>query len=103
MTDRKRQIDSLFDGGKALQSGEIAKVLGVTRQTAHRHLRQLVAEGRLIAEGAGRGSRYRRSSAVDQRKYSTAGLEEDLVGSEMSDPVAFMVERALRGGSTFGS
>jgi anti-sigma regulatory factor (Ser/Thr protein kinase) len=84
MTERKRQIDSLFDGNKALQSGEIARVLGVTRQTAHRHLRQLVAEGRLIAEGAGRGSRYRRYSAVDQRRYPTAGLEEDLVWSEMS-------------------
>ncbi len=84
MTERKRQIDSLFDGNKALQSGEIARVLGVTRQTAHRHLRQLVAEGRLIVEGAGRGSRYRRYSAVDQRRYPTAGLEEDLVWSEMS-------------------
>ena len=84
MTDRKRQIQSLFDGGRALQSGEIARVLGVTRQTAHRHLRQLVAEGRLIAEGAGRSSRYRRSSAVDQRRYPTAGLEEDLVWTEMS-------------------
>jgi len=84
VVDRKRQIESLFDGGRALQSGEIARVLGVTRQTAHRHLRQLVAEGRLIAEGAGRGSRYRRSSAVDQRIYPTAGLEEDLVWSETS-------------------
>jgi len=84
MTERKRQIDSLFDGGKTLQSGEIAKVLGVTRQTAHRHLRQLVAEGRLIAEGAGRGSRYRRSSTVDHSRYPPAGLEEDLVWSEMS-------------------
>jgi len=84
VTDRKRQIDSLFDGNEALQSGEIARVLGVTRQTVHRHLRQLVAEGRLIAEGAGRGSRYRRYSVVDQRRYPTALLEEDLVWTEMS-------------------
>jgi len=83
--DRKRQIDVLFDGGETLQSGQIARALGVTRQTAHRHLRQLVAEGRLVAEGAGRGSRYRRASVVDHRRYPTAGLEEDLVWSEMCD------------------
>ena len=35
-----------------------AAALGVTRQTAHRHLRELVAEGHLVAEGAGRGARY---------------------------------------------
>ncbi len=86
MKDRKRQIEAHFDRGEAHQAGEIARSLGVTRQTAHRHLRQLVAEGRLIAEGAGRGACYRRSSFSDKRRYATAGLEEDRVWSEMSGP-----------------
>jgi len=84
MIDRKRQIDVLFDGGKVLQAGEVARALGVTRQTAHRYLRRLVDEGRLLAEGAGRGSRYRRHPAVDERRYRTAGLEEDRVWDELS-------------------
>ncbi len=41
-----------------MRAGEVAVALGVTRQTAHRYLRQLVAEGHLVAEGAGRGARY---------------------------------------------
>ncbi len=86
MKDRKRQIEAFFVRGEARQTGEIARSLGVTRQTAHRYLRQLVAEGKLIAEGAGRGAFYRRSSFGDERCYSTEGLEEDRVWSEMSDP-----------------
>ena len=86
MVDRKRQIDNLFEDGATLQAGEIARRLGVTRQTAHRHLRQLVAEGRLISEGGGRSTRYRRSRPIDSGTYRTAGLAEDRVWTEMSGP-----------------
>lgn len=90
MIDRKRQIVALFDNGSTLQAGAVAKALGVTRQTAHRYLRELCADGYLVVEGAGRGTRYRRSDPVDRRTYSTAGLSEDRVWSEMceSGPVA---------------
>jgi DNA-binding transcriptional ArsR family regulator len=84
MADRKRQIIDLFSGDKTFQAGEIAQALGVTRQTAHRHLRDLLAEGHLTVEGAGRSTRYRRSSPVDARRFSTKGLDEDRVWSEMS-------------------
>ena len=67
-----------------MQAGEIARALGVTRQTAHRHLGELVAGGHLTVEGSGRSTRYRRSNPVDARRYSTSGLEEDRVWSEMS-------------------
>jgi anti-sigma regulatory factor (Ser/Thr protein kinase) len=86
MADRKRQIDELFDDGDSHQAGEIARRLGVTRQTAHRHLRQLVADGRLISQGAGRSTSYRRSNPIDRRTYSTDGLAEDTVWTEMSGP-----------------
>ncbi|PWB74890.1 MAG: ArsR family transcriptional regulator [Holophagae bacterium] len=71
-----------------LRAGEVAAALGVTRQTAHRYLRQLVAEGHLVAEGAGRGARYRRSDVVDVRRFRTAGLDEDRVWVDMSGPVS---------------
>ena len=86
MADRKRHIVDLFEGGKSLQAGKVAQTLGVTRQTAHRHLRELVADGYLIVEGAGRSTRYRRSNPVNKRRFSTSGLEEDRVWSEMSGP-----------------
>ena len=85
MVDRKRQIIALFDSGAALQAGDVARALEVTRQTAHRYLRELCAEGRLVIEGAGRSTRYRRSDPVDRRTYSTEGLSEDRVWSEMGE------------------
>jgi anti-sigma regulatory factor (Ser/Thr protein kinase) len=85
MVERKRQIINLFTGDEPLQAGEVARALGVTRQTAHRHLRQLVADGDLTVKGAGRSTRYRKSNPVDTRRFSTAGLEEDRAWSEMSD------------------
>jgi anti-sigma regulatory factor (Ser/Thr protein kinase) len=86
MIGRKRQIIDLFKGDEPLQAGEVARVLGVTRQTAHRHLRELVADGHLVIEGAGRSTRYRKSNPVDARRFSTSGLEEDRVWAEMSGP-----------------
>jgi len=86
--DRKRHIASLFAERPVLRAGEVAAALGVTRQTAHRYLRQLVAEGHLVAEGAGRGARYRRPDAVDVRRFGTAGLDEDRVWADMSVPVS---------------
>jgi anti-sigma regulatory factor (Ser/Thr protein kinase) len=86
IVDRKRQIIGLFKGDEPLQAGEVARVLGVTRQTAHRHLRELVVDGLLIIDGAGRSTRYRRSNPVDARRFSTGGLEEDRVWSVMSGP-----------------
>lgn len=88
MSDRKRHIASLFAERPVLRAGEVATALGVTRQTAHRYLRQLVAEGHLVAEGAGRGARYRRPDLVDVRRFRTAGLDEDRVWADMSGPVS---------------
>ena len=145
-----------------LRAGEVAAALGVTRQTAHRYLRQLVAEGHLVAEGAGRGARYltevfaeytrdfeftRTRTVVrlfaigtefvsrSQARRLVNGLERfrevvldfggvELVGQGFVDevfrvwarqrpetalipiamgaPVAFMVERAIRGASALG-
>jgi len=86
MIERKRHILGLLTGRDAIQPGEVARELGVTRQTAHRHLRKLVEDGVLIVEGAGRATRYRRPEPVDAGRYATAGLEEDRVWAELSCP-----------------
>jgi anti-sigma regulatory factor (Ser/Thr protein kinase) len=96
VSDRKRHIDSLFAERPVMRAGEVAAALGVTRQTAHRHLRQLVAEGRLVAEGAGRGARYRRPGVIDVRRYETAGLEEDRVWADMSGPGSTLASAGKR-------
>lgn len=86
MVIKKRQILNLFEAKEPIQAGEIARILEVTRQTAHRHLRELVADGHLIVDGAGRGTRYRRSNPVDGRRFPISGLEEDQVWLDMSGP-----------------
>lgn len=90
MVTRKRQILDLFDAKSTLQAGEVARALGVTRQTAHRHLRELVADGCVAVKGAGRSTRYNRLNPVDARRYATCDLEEDRVWSEMSGPESAM-------------
>lgn len=59
-----------------MTTGEVVEATGLTRQAIHRHLRSLTDQGKLFAEGAGRGARYvaRRESVRFKRK--TAGLEE---------------------------
>lgn len=84
MNERNRHVFQLFHGVVALRAGEVAEALGVTRQTAHRHLRQLLSEGRLTVEGAGRSTRYRRADPIERRHYSRDGLEEDRVWAEIS-------------------
>lgn len=84
MDERKRQILALLPGREFLRPGDVARALGVTRQTAHRHLRGLVDDEALEIEGAGRGTRYRRLGSVVARRYPTAGLEEDRVWAELS-------------------
>ncbi|MBW3091143.1 RNA-binding domain-containing protein [Bifidobacterium miconisargentati] len=51
-------LDMLSDGG-TISSMEASERLGVTSRTALRHLTGLVRTGVLVAEGAGRGRRYR--------------------------------------------
>lgn len=96
MKDRKHQVEALFHRGQSRRAGEIANALGVTRQTAHRYLRQLVLEGRLIREGAGRGARYRLASFTDRSSFPTEGLEEDRVWTEMSTPGSVLDRRPQR-------
>lgn len=79
----QRNILDLFSDGEWHQAGEVARDLGVTRQTSHRHLRKLVNTGFLIVEGAGRGTRYRQRVDRLTLRYPTEGLEEHKVWNNL--------------------
>ena len=55
---RRTSILDLLADRASISSGEVADLLGVTRQTAHRHLAGLVRTGDLARTGQGRGTRY---------------------------------------------
>lgn len=64
----------------SFSSGDISAATGLSRQAVHRYLRQLVASGRIVLEGKGRGARYRsRASVFHAHLTRTAGLAEDRV------------------------
>jgi DNA-binding transcriptional ArsR family regulator len=71
-----------------ISAGELAREAKITRQAAHRHLAGFVKAGLLIAEGKGRGSRYRASRAVSPApelrfQYPLKGLAEDVVWNDV--------------------
>jgi anti-sigma regulatory factor (Ser/Thr protein kinase) len=85
-------IEQLAVAGAWFGSREVIVHAGVTRQAAHRHLSQLVRDGRLVVTGKARATRYRglatpiaaAASAVApaapfSRRYLRAGLQEDAV------------------------
>ncbi|MBW2464119.1 MAG: DUF4325 domain-containing protein [Deltaproteobacteria bacterium] len=68
----------------AATSTEVAKLLGVSRQSAHGRLRKLVAAGAVVVDGAGRATRYRLAERAWERRFSIDGLEEDRVYEALS-------------------
>ena len=56
-------------------SGDVARVAGVSRQSAHATLAALVSAGNATPVGAGRGAHYVPADALSFN-WQTAGLEE---------------------------
>jgi anti-sigma regulatory factor (Ser/Thr protein kinase) len=63
-------------------SGDLARVAGVSRQSAHATLAALVSAGNATPVGAGRGAHYVPADALSFN-WQTAGLEEHLVWEEL--------------------
>jgi uncharacterized protein DUF4325/histidine kinase/DNA gyrase B/HSP90-like ATPase len=81
---RDRIIASLARG-EALSAGDVARAMKISRQMAHRHLTTLVAEGRLVRDGAGRAARYRSAGSLPfVRRYPRAVISEDRVWDEVA-------------------
>lgn len=51
-------VNDLLREKGGFRIGEFAAAMGVTRQAAHRHVRRLLAEERVVRVGAGRATRY---------------------------------------------
>jgi DNA-binding transcriptional ArsR family regulator len=103
VTTTKRNIESLLADGDWHQAGEIAERVGVTRQTVHRHLRQLVEEGVLTVAGAGRGTRYRRRDRAISMTLSTLGLDETSAWENLDTPESLVrsLSAAARSTTTY--
>jgi hypothetical protein len=70
----------------AISTDEAMRLLAVSRATAQRRLRELVAQGRLARQGAGRGARYVLPQTRWERRL--AGLAEDRLWNEVRPALA---------------
>src|SRR6267142_1347034 len=70
-----------------------AKQFGITRQGVNRHLRNLVSEGILSAEGA---TRHRQYKLVTQEVRTTIALSPGLQEHQLWDEVAAPMLKTLR-------
>ncbi len=67
----------------SFSSRELAEATNTTRQAVNRHLKEMLRNGHLIAEGKARGTRYSRPAAQGfQRRFATANLAEDVLWEE---------------------
>ncbi len=94
---RRLRAASLFKQGES--QAEVARVLGVHRQTVHRWAKRVESQGRAALKKAGRAGRKPRLSAADLRRIAQ-GLKRgpEVLGYETSlwtaPRVAELIERA---------
>lgn len=87
-------IEDLLREHGEVRSGTLAARLEISRQTAHSHLRSLVAAGTLTRVGAGRGTRYRRAAKVlAENTWPRAGLAEDEVWQLLAPSIGAAVAK----------
>jgi anti-sigma regulatory factor (Ser/Thr protein kinase) len=69
----------------SVSAGEIAAAVGVSRQAAHHHLAQMHSGGEIQRIGAGRSTRYVRTSTFEHRWPLTSELSEEQVWRHTRD------------------
>ena len=88
ITTLERIVRDLLLRNQRVTAGDLAGRLKVSRQAAHRHLKKLVEQGKLVAEGAGRGARY--VAPTNNRfhfRYRTLALAEDRVATSVEQQI----------------
>lgn len=75
----------------SVSAGEIAADVGVSRQAAHHHLAKLYSTGDVERVGAGRSTRYVRTSTFE-RRWPLSGLLEEGVWRETREAVPCLRE-----------
>ncbi len=86
----KKIAFDLLENQGSIRNKDLARRAGISRQGAHYHLKSLVKSGRILAEGRGRGVRYRLAAgkrAGYAFEYACERLEEDRVWQEMMGSV----------------
>ena len=92
--DTPTRILEMLRARGALSGAQIASVLGVSRQAAHRHLLRLMDQGRVNRTGRTRGVKYRLPggrgehptppAAPFRKSYRFEGLMEDAVLAQVA-------------------
>ena len=103
--DAKSFILKQLQRGRSLKTSDVVKALGISRQTAAQHFRELVNAGRLIKIGSTRSARYvpfsKKYSAIARvrsrfaKQYKIRKLSEDRVFGEVAHKIN--VTRKLSG------
>ena len=94
-------IDDLLAEWGSIANRNVVDATGASRQAVHAQLRQMVEDGELVCEGAGRSVRYRSSHPRRRFRYRRKKLDEEAVWSEVRDEVpelaslSEVAERAL--------
>jgi anti-sigma regulatory factor (Ser/Thr protein kinase) len=100
-TPSRDRVARLYAGGQVRSAGEVASVLGISRQAAHRHLAALVAAGQLKAEGRGRAVRYRGASSLPFLRQYPRAIAEDRVWSEIASELPALAKLGRDARSVF--
>lgn len=80
----KDAIRSRLAAEGSVSAGEVAAAVGVSRQAAHHHLAQMYSKGEIGRTGAGRSTRYVRTSTCE-RRWPLAELSEEQVWRHTRD------------------
>ncbi|MEA3507142.1 MAG: DUF4325 domain-containing protein [Elusimicrobiota bacterium] len=90
MDIKKKILDKIKEKG-FVTTQDITEVTGLSRQAAHNHIRQLIADGKLIKLGKTKGVKYllrdKKNTGVSikaVRNYPLPGLREDEVFDEIA-------------------
>ena len=87
----KDAIRSRLAADGSVSAGEVAAAAGVSRQAAHHHLAQMHSNGEVERIGAGRSTRYVRTSTFE-RRWPLTGLLEEHVWRETREAVPCLRE-----------
>ena len=91
MSTKDRVVEHLREQGESTATN-LAQLIGVSRQAVSKHLRDLIVAGRVVKEGATKGTIFRLAKAHEKcrsvKKFEKVlplfGLEEDVVFQEVS-------------------
>lgn len=100
--DQKARILARIARRARVTTAEVAALLGISRQAAHRKLRALADEGAIVAVGAGRAAAWSASATATRRfSFPAAALAEDRVLRKIESEVRFVADLPRDEGAAF--